>query len=589
MEENLFDLFPEIKADIIQNIVEFKYRTKTVITQLEFDYKYDPIFIKQCLKCKKEINIFKYFKYCIECKGFLCKNEKDEIHSKKGSHKTIKKSNYCFAHNQYNRYICLDCKKDLCNYCKKLHKTHQRIKAGEFKRKNINFSGKKKEIKNKYLKILKSLGRSIIPLSIMKEYNEFEEIYIKSGIFLGYMTSKPYLNLQNNYCGIVNYSSFIKNELDKFLPENILKSDKFQNLDKFIKKKKIGGNNWKIYNKYSLKHDYNDIIYFRTKDKIFITSNFRDCPDDNRNKNLIFDVADKNNGYHKFINLPCSSASYLKLDILNSELKNKHELFFLSYYYKNKIEIIKFIYFSKEKFEIESFQEINVEVKEEVLSDSISFIERKNSELLFCFSANKNTWVYFYNFDKKLKEFKLIKSFIVDFNIDRILCFNNNDIIVLINKKDLGIIKSNENEDVLKAGKFFRKKIDSLIKPYFYNGNNVNFYKFKDRKDVAIMIITRNCQIVFYNCYRKEMIFKYKFKRNMFDKSYLFKKDILIFVPNPDDINQVTLFIRISKNYKLILENIIKFGPNINVKIYEDKNKRILLDYNKILELGYEN
>ena len=56
------------------------------------------------------------------------------------------------------------------------------------------------------------------------------------------MTSKPYLNLQNNYCGIVNYSSFIKNELDKFLPENILKSDKFQNLDKFIKKKK---NRWK--------------------------------------------------------------------------------------------------------------------------------------------------------------------------------------------------------------------------------------------------------------------------------------------------------------------------------------------------------
>ena len=201
--------------------------------------------------------------------------------------------------------------------------------------------------------------------------------------------------------------------------------------------------------------------------------------------------------------------------------------------------------------------------------------------MLFCFSANKNTWVYFYNFDKKLKEFKLIKSFIVDFNIDRILCFNNNDIIVLINKKD-------ENEDVLKAGKFYRKKIDYLIHTYFHGGNNTNFYKFKDRKDVAIMIITRNCQIVFYNCYRKELIFKYKFKRDMFDKSYLFKKDILILVPDPDDINQVTLFIRISKNYKLILQNIIKFGPNINVKIYESKNKRILLYYNKILEIGYE-
>jgi len=145
------DLSPEIKVDIIQNKVEFKYISETLIKKMSklFD---DSFYKKKCKKCEKEINIFKYFKYCINCQGFLCRNEKDDIHRKRGIHEVITKNNYCFLHYQYNKYICLDCKKDICNMCKKYHKEHKRIKRGEFKKDIFDIiSRKMKEIKNKNL------------------------------------------------------------------------------------------------------------------------------------------------------------------------------------------------------------------------------------------------------------------------------------------------------------------------------------------------------------------------------------------------------------------------------------------------------
>ena len=59
------DLSPEIKVDIIQNKVEFKYISETLIKKMS--KLFDDSFYKKCKKCEKEINIFKYFKYCINC------------------------------------------------------------------------------------------------------------------------------------------------------------------------------------------------------------------------------------------------------------------------------------------------------------------------------------------------------------------------------------------------------------------------------------------------------------------------------------------------------------------------------------------
>jgi len=71
----------------------------------------------------------------------------------------------------------------------------------------------------------------------MDDYNEFKDINIRCNDFLKFITSKYYLNFQKNYIGIINYEKFVKNELNQFLPENILKFEKFKNLKKFFLKK----------------------------------------------------------------------------------------------------------------------------------------------------------------------------------------------------------------------------------------------------------------------------------------------------------------------------------------------------------------
>ena len=55
---------------------------------------------------------------------------------------------------------------------------------------------------------------------------------------------------------------------------------------------------------------------------------------------------------------------------------------------------------------------------------------------------------YIYRFDKnKEKKLILINTFNADFNINKILYFNNNDIIIVIVKKEFGIFKVKEIRD----------------------------------------------------------------------------------------------------------------------------------------------
>ena len=225
-ENQIINLSPEIKVDIIHNKVELKYLSKTLTKEISYLLN-DSIYKKNSKKCEKEINIIKYYKYCINCQGCLCRNENDDFHRKRGIHKVLTKNNYCFEHYQYNKYICLDCKKDICNMCKKYHKKHNRIKRGEFKKDAFDISIKIKEIKDKNISIFKLSKQAVMPAYIMDEYNEFKNINIRCNDFLNFITSKYFLFFQKNYIGIINYEKFVKNELNKFLPGNILKSEHF--------------------------------------------------------------------------------------------------------------------------------------------------------------------------------------------------------------------------------------------------------------------------------------------------------------------------------------------------------------------------
>ena len=68
-KNQITDLSPEIKVDIIQNKVVFKYSSETLTKEIS--------------------NLLNDSFY--NCQGFLCKNEKDDFHGKRGCHKVITK------------------------------------------------------------------------------------------------------------------------------------------------------------------------------------------------------------------------------------------------------------------------------------------------------------------------------------------------------------------------------------------------------------------------------------------------------------------------------------------------------------------
>ena len=606
-ENQIIDLSPEIKVDIIQNKVAFKYSSETITKEISGFFE-DTFYIKKCIKCQKEINILEYHKYCINCQGFLCRNENSDIHGKRGCHKVISKNNYCFEHYQYNKYICLDCQKDICNMCKKNHKTHKRIKRGELEYDIFDFSNRIKEIKYKNISIFELLKQSVIPAYIIDEYNEFKNLNIRCNNFLKFITSDRYLYFQKNYVGLINYEKFLKNELYKFLPENIIKFEKFKNLNNFFQKK-ITYTKLKKHNKYTLGYAYKDVIYFNSQKKLLVTSNNSYHSDENNDKIIYIYMNDKKFKYEEIkferdIYVPCSCGSRLKIEFLEKELKNENELFFLSYYHKNKIKIIKFIYIENAKFYYDLYDEIEIkQIKHENINlESIIFAERKNYELFFCFKDNKNTWINIYKFNKNnaSKKFNLIKSLIIDFEISNLLLFDNNDIIVLINNIGFGIIHSNENEDILRGGKFYRKNFDSLEKIQEEEKINLveRLFNYIDEKNKSIMIIIMYKRIYFYNCIYKEIILCQELKCS-YNTCYLFKQNILIL--SPEDSRKETLFFKIYEDLKITLEyafiNDIHlsrsiFGNSIigHKRIYEEKNKRLLFDDNRaIFEFSYEN
>ena len=258
----------------------------------------------------------------------------------------------------------------------------------------------------------------------------------------------------------------------------------------------------------------------------------------------------------------------------------------MSYYHKNKIKLIKFIYFENEKFYYDLYDEIEIK-NENIKVDTIKFSERKSYELLFCFKDDKNTWINIYKFNKnnEKNKFNLIKSFIVDFEIKSLICFDKNDIIVLINDKEFGIIQTNENEEILKKGKFFKKSLNDYA---------VRFLKYMDKQNKAIMIIVLSKKIYFFNCLYKQIILSQELDYS-YDTCYLFKKKILILAIGLT--SQDNYFLKIKDNLKITLEYIVKndhhlswcLGGSGAMRIYEEKNKRILLDFMNIYEFSYEN
>ena len=175
-----------------------------------------------------------------------------------------------------------------------------------------------------------------------------------------------------------------------------------------------------------------------------------------------------------------------------------------------------------------------------------------------------------------------------------------NEIIILINKEEFGIIQNSENEETLKDGKFYRKKLDSLEKIQEEEQINIykRFFNYIDEKNKSIMIIILYKRIYFYKCIYMEIMLCQELKCS-YITCYLFKKNILIL--SPENSKEATLFFKINDDLKITLEYAFindihlsryKFGNGIigPKRIYEEKNKRLLFDDSRSLfEFSYEN
>ena len=119
---------------------------------------------QKCEVCYKTQNEIKdnYFYYC-KCNKFLChscilthpNNEKhNEINIKRYD-------SFCKIHSNFFSFYCIECKRNICIYCKPQHKSHDTIDLSDFK----YF----KESKNKIEEQIKSIEKKIVDLDKIKE------------------------------------------------------------------------------------------------------------------------------------------------------------------------------------------------------------------------------------------------------------------------------------------------------------------------------------------------------------------------------------------------------------------------------------
>ena len=108
-----FDLSPDISVNIDKDTMKLQFNNSNIEVKIE-SFMDNHIFNRKCIICKKNINVLIKYRYCLDCKGFLCESEMNHHWSK---HRIMNTNNFCMRHNYdrykprvYNQYIRLNCK-----------------------------------------------------------------------------------------------------------------------------------------------------------------------------------------------------------------------------------------------------------------------------------------------------------------------------------------------------------------------------------------------------------------------------------------------------------------------------------------------
>ncbi len=195
---------------------------------------------KFCTKCKIQVlKNDKNFLYCKECSEILCEGcieKHDNIYA--DSHHMINIDKFdttCILHNETYDCFCLDCKKNICQFCSTgFHKEHKLIDLDDihFKRKEIkkikeNFTKEKEiydNISNIFIELINKL-KDEMDKTLKKIKNE---IKFKESIINTYETKV------DNYNAIINMKNLVFNIKPFVIDNNITIFENIINLMNFL-------------------------------------------------------------------------------------------------------------------------------------------------------------------------------------------------------------------------------------------------------------------------------------------------------------------------------------------------------------------
>lgn len=195
---------------------------------------------KFCTKCKIQVlKNDKNFLYCKECSEVLCEGCIEKHYNiYADNHHMINIDKFdttCILHNETYDCFCLDCKKNICQFCSTgFHKEHKLIDLDDihFKRKEI------KKIKENFAKekeIYDNISNIFIEL-INKLKDEMDKTFkkIKNEIKFKESIINTYETKVDNYNAIINMKNLVFNIKPFVIDNNITIFENIINLMKFL-------------------------------------------------------------------------------------------------------------------------------------------------------------------------------------------------------------------------------------------------------------------------------------------------------------------------------------------------------------------
>ena len=298
-------------------------------------YGYNNNFINlKCVKCKTQIlkNEIKNYVYCKECSEILCNKcikKHDEMYVDHHMVNLEKFDTTCILHNETYDYYCLECRKNICQYCSDdFHSEHKLVDLDDInlKRKEI------KIIKENYMKERDNYLNipNIFNELIVKLKDQLDKIILNIKNELKFKESiiNTYENKVDNYNAIINLKNLKFNTKQFILNKNMNALENINDLFKYASNKDAKLNDFKKDNKKKvITKIKKKIVKIKKDEKIEKNENDKKKGINDNNKNNInsqkkFNTVYKKNIISKKLNINNSNDNKINNEVIENKSFN---------------------------------------------------------------------------------------------------------------------------------------------------------------------------------------------------------------------------------------------------------------------------